>query len=364
MKRISTFIPVVLLSLLLMFPASMAQAEYIVVDDHEQPPEFDIENYLFGHITNDYEFHITDVYSHKVTVPLPIIVRSEVGRGWFVFFSSKFHHKTQAYEGFSIAIEGEHKGLLVENLSDGSVIRPTFDLSITKNVFSILFVTVLLSVIFISIKRRYDRNPLKAPSGVQSLFEPLILFVKDDIAKPSIGEGYQKYMPFLLTIFFFVLTLNLAGLIPLFPFGANVSGNINFTACLAVCTFIVTMSSTTKHYWIDKLWTPSVPIWLKVPIPLMPLVEVVTIFTGPIALMVRLFANMLSGHMVVLVLIGLIFVFSSLGPIFDGGVSIVAILFSIFMLLLDVLVAFIQAYVFTLLSALYFGGARIGKEHN
>jgi F-type H+-transporting ATPase subunit a len=193
---------------------------------------------------------------------------------------------------------------------------------------------------------------------LQSLLEPVILFVTDDIAKAAIGKGYEKYASFLLTMFFLILTLNLTGLIPIFPFGANVTGNINVTAALALCTFFVTMISTTKVYWHHKLWTPGVPVLLKAPLPLMPLVEIISIFTGPIALVIRLFANILSGHMVVTVLLGLIFVFSSLGPLTDSVISVIAILFSIFMMVLDVLVSFIQAYVFTLLSALYFASAK------
>jgi F-type H+-transporting ATPase subunit a len=325
--------------------------------DHESDNSvFHIKDFIFGHIANDYEFHITDIGKHQISVPLPVIVRNREGK-WFVFMSSKFHHKHESYKGFHIASEGKYSGQIVETLPDGSEYRPV-DLSITKNVFTILFTVTLLSVIFISVRRRYTRDPLRTPKGLQALLEPLILFVTDDIAKAAIGKGYEKYLNFLLTIFFLILTLNLTGLIPIFPFGANVTGNINVTVALTLCTFIVTMASTTKEYWRHKLWTPGVPVWLKVPLPLMPLVEIISIFTGPIALVIRLFANILSGHMVVTVLIGLIFVFSSLGPLIDSGISVIAIVFSIFMMALDVLVSFIQAYVFTLLSALYFASAK------
>jgi F-type H+-transporting ATPase subunit a len=317
---------------------------------------FRMKDFIFGHVANDYEFHITDIGEHHISIPLPVIVRNNDGR-WFIFMSSHFHHKRASYKGFHIAADGRYSGQIVETLSDGSLYRP-IDLSITKNVFSILFTVILLSTVFISIGKRYRRDPLVAPKGLQALLEPVILFVTDDIAKPAIGKGYEKYTSYLLTIFFLILTLNLTGLIPIFPFGANVTGNINVTAALALCTFIVTMISTTKEYWHHKLWTPGVPLLLKVPIPLMPLVEIISIFTGPIALIIRLFANILSGHMVVIVLLGLIFLFSSLGMLIDSGISIVAIIFSIFMMILDVLVSFIQAYVFTLLSALYFASAK------
>ncbi|MDR1338994.1 MAG: F0F1 ATP synthase subunit A [Prevotellaceae bacterium] len=338
--------------LLLLFSNLTLEAQKDELDNSA----FHIKDFIFGHIANDYEFHITDIGKRQISVPLPVIVRSRDG-GWFVFMSSKFHHKHESYKGFHIAEEGKYSGQIVETLTDGSEYRPV-DLSITKNVFTILLTVTILSIIFISVRRRYTREPLRTPRGLQALLEPVILFVTDDIAKAAIGKGYEKYINFLLTMFFLILTLNLTGLIPIFPFGANVTGNINVTAALALCTFVITMISTTKEYWIHKFWTPGVPVLLKAPFPLMPLVEIISIFTGPIALVIRLFANILSGHMVVTVLIGLIFVFSSLGPLIDGGISVIAIVFSIFMMALDVLVSFIQAYVFTLLSALYFASAK------
>jgi F-type H+-transporting ATPase subunit a len=341
--------------LLLFFSTSLGAQNNEPAPEHDNNT-FHIKDFIFGHISNDYEFHITDIGKHQISVPLPVIVCNSKGE-WFFFMSSKFHHKHESYKGFHIADAGKYSGQIVETLPDGLEYRPV-DLSITKNVFAILFTVILLSIIFISIKRRYTRNPLRTPKGLQALLEPVILFVTDDIAKAAIGKGYEKYLSYLLTMFFLILTLNLTGLIPVFPFGANVTGNINVTAALALCTFVITMASTTKEYWHHKLWTPGVPLWLKAPLPLMPIVEVISIFTGPIALVIRLFANILSGHMVVMVLLGLIFVFSALGTFIDSIVSVIAIVFSIFMMLLDVLVSFIQAYVFTLLSALYFASAK------
>jgi F-type H+-transporting ATPase subunit a len=342
--------------LLLMFFSVSLNAHNTESAPEQENDDFRIKDFIFGHISNDYEFHITDIGKHQISVPLPVIVRNRAGE-WFVFMSSKFHHKHASYKGFRIATEGNYSGQIVEILSDGSEYRPV-DLSITKNVFTILLTVILLSVIFISVRKRYTRDPLRTPKGLQALLEPVILFVTEDIAKTTIGKGFEKYVNFLLTMFFLILTFNLMGLIPIFPFGANVTGNINVTVALALCTFFVTMISTTKEYWHHKLWTPGVPLLLKAPFPLMPLVEMMSIVTGPIALVIRLFANILSGHMVVTVLLGLIFVFSSLGPLVDGTVSVIAILFSIFMMVLDVLVSFIQAYVFTLLSALYFASAK------
>jgi len=338
---------------LLMFVSVSVKAQNT---EHETDNKFDIKHFIFSHISNDYDFHVTTIGEHHISIPLPVIVKSH-DRGWFVFLSSKFHHKTESYKGFSIAKDGQYSGQIVEILPNGTEYRP-WDLSITKNVFSILFTTILLCAIFISIGNRYKKHPFKKPAGLQAILEPVILFVTEDIAKPAIGTGYEKYSGYLLTVFFLILALNLSGLIPVFPFGANVSGNINVTIALASCTFVVTLASTTKGYWMHKLWTPGVPSWLKVPVPLMPLVELLSVLTGPIALTIRLFANMLSGHMVVTVLMGMIFLFSFLGPIVDSGITAISVLFAIFMILLDVLVSFIQAYVFTLLSALYFGQAK------
>jgi F-type H+-transporting ATPase subunit a len=346
---------IILILLLVIFSVNLEAQNNESTPEHENSA-FHIKDFIFGHISNDYEFHITDIGKHQISVPLPVIVRNKEGK-WFFFMSSKFHHKHESYNGFHIANEGKYSGQIVETLSDGSEYRPV-DLSITKNVFAILFTVILLSVIFISIRKRYTRDSLRTPKGLQALLEPVILFVTDDIAKAAIGKGYEKYLNFLLTMFFLILTLNLTGLIPIFPFGANVTGNINVTVALALCTFVITMVSTTKEYWHHKLGTPGGPLWLKAPCPLMPLGEVISIFTGPIALIIRLFANILSGHMVVIVLLGLIFVFSSLGPLIDSVVSGITIVFSIFMMILDVLVSFIQAYVFTLLSALYFASAK------
>jgi len=198
---------------------------------------------------------------------------------------------------------------------------------------------------------------------MQNLFEPVILFVRDDIAKPAIGEKrFEKFMPFLLTVFFFILINNLLGLIPIFPFGANVTGNIGVTMVLAMFTFLVTTFNTNKHYW-KEIYNPEVPWWLKFPIPLMPIVELTGVITKPFVLMIRLFANMLAGHLIVTVFVSLIFIFAVKMGVAGGlGVSVISVLFSVFMLLLDVLVSFIQAYVFTLLSALYFGMA--SPEHH
>ena len=224
---------------------------------------------------------------------------------------------------------------------------------------------LLMLLIFISIARAYANNRNKAPKGIQSMLEPLIIFIRDDIAKSSIGEKkYEKYMPYLLTIFFFIFLNNILGLIPIFPGGANVTGNIAVTMVMAVFTFILTTVNGNKHYWVDIVNTPGVPWWLKLPLPLMPIVEIIGIITKPFVLMVRLFANITAGHIIALGFISLIFIFGAMNAALGYGVSVVSVAFMIFMNLLELLVAFIQAYVFTLLSALYFGLATIEPEHH
>jgi F-type H+-transporting ATPase subunit a len=297
-----------------------------------------------------------------VSIPLPVIVYSRQS-GWNVFCSSKFHHGEESYQGFSIAKEGKYKGKVVEQAENGEVIRP-IDISLTKNILSLLIGVTIMLWLFISIANRYKKNPDKAPRGVQAFVEPLILFVRDDIAKPAIGEGkYEKYLPFLLTIFFFIWINNMLGLIPIFPGGANLTGNISVTLVLAVLTFIITSVSGTKDYWLHIINMPGVPVWLKLPVPLMPFIEIMGVFLKPFVLMIRLFANITAGHLIILGFISLIFIFGNMSPVGGYGISVLSIGFSIFMMFIELLVAFIQAYVFTLLSAMYFGMA-LEKAHH
>ncbi|MBN2891126.1 MAG: F0F1 ATP synthase subunit A, partial [Bacteroidales bacterium] len=276
-------------------------------------------------------------------------------KGIVTFMSNKLHNDEHNYEGFFINEEkGIYKGKIMETLSDGSIVRP-FDISITKNVLALLMVSIFLVWIFISTANRYRKNPDKAPKGIQSLIEPLILFIRDDIAKASIGKKYEKYMPFLLTVFFFIFINNLLGIIPIFPGGYNLTGNITVTMVLALFTLVITTFSGSKHYWKHIFWSPVVPWWLKAPIPLMPIVEILGVITKPFVLMVRLFANIIGGHIVMLAFFSLIFIFGAMSIGAGLGVSVLSIAFTIFDTLLELLVAFIQAYVFTLLSAIYFG---------
>ncbi|MEI7727303.1 MAG: F0F1 ATP synthase subunit A [Bacteroidota bacterium] len=328
--------------------------------------KFNAGEMILEHVVDNHEWHVAEIGSLHLTIPLPIILLYD-GK-LYSFCSSRFHNETHSYNGFKLEPEGPHKGKIVrEDETQASMpgSPKVYDFSITKIVLAILISTFLLILIFVSVARSYTRNRGKAPSGLQSLLEPLIVFVRDDIAKSSIGEkNHEKYMPFLLTIFFFIFFNNLFGLIPFFPGGANVTGNIAVTLVMAIFTFIITTISGNKHYWVDIINTPGVPWWLKFPVPLMPVVEIIGIITKPFVLMIRLFANITAGHIIALGFVSLIFIFGAMNAALGLGVSVFSVAFMIFMNLLELLVAFIQAYVFTLLSALYFGLATIEPEHH
>lgn len=328
--------------------------------------KFNAGEMIMEHVVDNHEWHVAEIGSLHLTIPLPIILLYD-GK-LYTFCSSRFHNETHSYLGFKLEQEGPHKGKIVRagESSHAEAEGPAvYDFSITKIVLAILMSSMLLILVFISVARSYTRNRGKAPSGLQSFLEPLIIFIRDDIAKSSIGEKkYEKFMPFLLTVFFFIFFNNLFGLIPFFPGGANVTGNIAVTLVMAVFTFIITTVNGNKHYWVDIINTPGVPWWLKLPIPLMPVVEIIGIITKPFVLMIRLFANITAGHIIVLGFISLIFIFGEMNAAIGYGVSVFSVAFMIFMNLLELLVAFIQAYVFTLLSALYFGLATIEPEHH
>ncbi len=328
---------------------------------HAQAKEFNAGEMIFEHVLDAHEWHLGEYNGHAITVPLPIILVDENNK-LQMFMSSKFEHGHASYKGFMLSHEAPYKGKIVPVIEDTMEVDESIalpiDLSITKNVMAIFVSAFLLILLFVSIAKSYKKRAGLAPSGLQSLLEPVILFVRDDIAKPSIGyKKYERYMPYLLTIFFFILINNLLGLVPIIPGGANVTGNIAVTMVMAVFTFIITSFSANKNYWVHIINMPGVPWWLKFPIPIMPIVEIMGVFTKPFVLMVRLFANILAGHIVILGFISMIFIFGSMSVWGGYGVSIVSVAFSVFLSLLEILVAFIQAYVFTLLSALYFGMA-------
>ena len=332
-------------------------------DSHGVDKEgFDPARFIFDHILDAYEWHILTYKNFHMTIPLPVIIYSE-SKGLEVFMFSKFHHGHSDYHGLRFETHGENRGKIVEVLDGGNTALPALDLSFTKNVLAILISLILMLWIFISVARAYSRREGKAPAGMQNLVEPFILFIRDDIAKPSIGEEkYRQFLPYLLTIFFFILLNNLLGLVPIFPGGANITGNITVTMVLALFTFIITTINGNKNYWMHIINTPGVPWWVKFPIPLMPVIEIIGMFTKPFVLMIRLFANISAGHIIALGFFSLIFIFGQMQVALGYGVSIVSMVFNIFMFMLELLVAMIQAYVFTLLSALYFGMATV--EHH
>ena len=276
--------------------------------------------------------------------------------------SSEVEHGHE-YNGLFIAEEGRYEDKIVERGADGELIRP-FDISITKNVASLMFTAVLLISLVLATARWYRKHDAseEAPGGFMGLMEMMIMMVNDDLIKPSIGEkDYRKYAPYLLTAFFFIFLSNLIGIVPFFPGGANVTGNIAVTMVLALCTFVAINLFGNKHYWKEILW-PDVPVFLKFPIPIMQTIEIFGMISKPFSLMVRLFANIMAGHAMILGLVSVIFVTAKLGPVINGSMTFITMLFGVFMDCLELLVAFIQAYVFTMLSAVFIGLSR-QEEH-
>ena len=325
--------------------------------DHAvQEESVDVGALLFGHIGDSYGWHITDWNGKHISIPLPCIVKSS--DGWRCFMSSEIAHGHE-YNGLFVAEEGRYKDKIVEMGTDGTLIRP-FDISITKNVASLMITAVLLIAIILGVARWYRKNDATeaAPGGFTGLMEMMIMMVNDEIIKPSVGEKeYRKYAPYLLTAFFFIFLCNLLGLVPFFPGGANVTGNIAVTMVLAMFTFFAINLFGNKHYWKEILW-PDVPLFLKFPIPIMQTIELFGVISKPFSLMVRLFANIMAGHMMVLGLVSVIFVTVKLGPVINGSMTVIAMLFGLVINALELLVAFIQAYVFTMLSAVFIGMSR------
>lgn len=304
---------------------------------------------IFEHLGDGYGWEVP--FNHHKRIPLPIIVWGK--DGLHVFSSSRVTHGETYRDGnatFKIATDGDYKGKLVE-IVDGKEYKP-WDISITKNVCAIFIACIIVLWCCLMLARWHRKNPFKAPRKGLGAFETLVEFIYVGVIKSTLKEKAPKFAPYLLSVFMFIFFMNLLGLIVVFPGGANVTGNIAVTMVLAIMTFVMTNLFGTKHYWKEIFW-PDVPIWLKFPIPIMQVIEVFGIFTKPAALTVRLFANMMGGHMIVLVLTLLIFIFGAMGYAVASGTAVVSVLFSVFMLLIDVLVSFIQAYVFTMLSTIF-----------
>jgi F-type H+-transporting ATPase subunit a len=345
--------------------------------DHEKKKGFNATEVIFGHILNAHEFHILDIvgkdgHKHPVSIPLPVILYSPQ-RGWDVFMSSHFHHGEHNYKNYAILTAEKIEKMKLDpkkyfdqqivGVNDNGEIDAAvkvYDLSLTRNVVQMLLALIVFVWIMLGIAKRYKKGQgvTSAPKGTQSFFEPVITFVRDEVAKPNLGHKYEKYLPYLLTVFFFILINNIFGLI---PGSANVTGNIAFTAVLGIISFIVILFSSNKHFWGHIFNPPGVPMGVK--FILVP-VEFLSVFIKPFALIIRLFANMVAGHIIIICLISLIFIFGQIHPAAGWGASPLSVAFTVFIYLIEVLVAFLQAFIFTMLTAVFIGQAFEGEHHD
>ena len=319
---------------------------------HDKPTKYDPGKMIMDHVTDAHDWHLFGEGHDAVSISLPVILYVK-STGFVTFSSSNFQHGHAAYDGFEL----NEKGSVVweDELNTESI----YDLSITKNVFAMMLAVFSLMLITIGMARSYRKREGKAPKGFHNLIEPLILFIRDDVARASIGYKADKYLPMLLSIFFFIFVNNLFGLIPIFPGGANVTGNIAVTMVLAVIVFLTVNLNANKYYW-KHIFVPDVPVWMYlIIIP----IEIMGLVLKPFVLMLRLFANITAGHIIILGFFSLIFIFGAMKPGLGLAVSPLSVAFTVFMSLLELLVAFLQAYVFTLLTAIYIGSA-IEEHHH
>ena len=320
---------------------------------------------IFGHVGDSHEWHITDIGGKAVALPLPVIIYNAT-KGSTEFYSAadfgEFEHEQENGEEVlrTHSVNGYHmeRGMKEKIIADnaGEVI---YDLSPTKNVVSMLISVVLVCVIMLSVAKKYkNAGATTAPKGMQNAVESAILFIRDEVAKPNLGKKHHKFMPFLLTIFFFIWINNLLGLI---PGGANFTGNIAVTFCLALLSFIVMIVRGNKHFWGHLLNPPGVPFGVKL---LLVPIEIISLFIKPVALTIRLFANILAGHILILCVISMIFIFAGMSAFAGAGFVPVAIAFSVFLFCLELLVAAIQAFIFTNLTAVFIGQAVEEGHHD
>lgn len=321
--------------------------------------KFDPGKEMLDHIADAHEFHFftikkNDGSEFHATLPLPVILYSPQ-RGFDFFMSSKFHHGHEEYKGYKMV--GHDIVAVKEDGTPDKTVK-VYDFSLTKNVVQMFLAIIILFLIMRYVAKKYKEGQgvNTAPKGLQSLIEPVVLFVRDDVAKANLGHGYKKYLPYLLTLFFFILINNLLGLL---PGSANVTGNIAFTAVLGIISLIVILFSTNKHFWGHIFWFPGVPVPVKI---MMLPVELLGVFTKPFALIIRLFANMTAGHIIILSFVSLIFIFAEMTKVAGIAFSPVSILFAVFIYTIEVLVAFIQAFIFTNLTAVFIGQAREGSH--
>ena len=322
-----------LAAVLLLLPFRPASAQAADTAAAAPAEELDPKSLVLGHLGDSYWWHIGTFGGREVSLYLPVIVRSSADGGGWHFFSSCHLAEGASWEGFSSAPEGKYEGKIVE----------------------------ALAVILIPAKwYRRHQGVKEHPKGFTAFMEMAVESLQDDLIKPCVGENWKRFSPYLLTVFFFILINNFMSLIPFFPGGVNVTGNITVTFVLALASFLVINIFGGRAYWRDIFW-PEVPAWLKVPVPIIPVIEFVGIFTKPFALMIRLFANMVGGHAAIICLICVIFVTAGMGVAVNGPMTVVSLLFAVFMNALEVLVAFLQAYVFTMLSGVFIGLAQEGK---
>lgn len=327
--------------------------------DNEQANEgFNTIDFIFDHINDSHEWYFFSIGDKHYSIPLPIILYSK-NSGMVFFSSNKLYHPTPDFP-YYIESQGKNEGKIVERTEGGDIIVP-FDLSITKTIMGVILVAFIFIALALQAAKMAKKHEGEAPTGTQNALEIIMKFVRDDVAKPFVGDNYKKYFPFLITLFMFILMSNLMGLI--LPLGLSITSNIAVTLSLAAITFLITIVSGNRQYW-KHIFNPEAPWFMKTPVlPLMQIIEIFGVFIKPTILTIRLFANMLAGHIIVTVLIALIFLMSTvLNPWAGFSMSLISVLFSIFIIILDILIAFIQAYIFTLLSAMYFGTAT-SKEH-
>lgn len=343
----------------------------------EQEAGFDPSPFIIHHVADAYDIHLWGEGEGAVHIPLPVILYSEE-HGLDVFMSSAFHGhgdvkhtedgKYEMAHGH-IALAGAHghhdheaHGEAHDHNHDHSHEHSAvfYDFSITKSVFGMLFIMTLLLIMFGRAAASYRKNPGQAPKGLTNVLEPLVMFVRDDIAVPSLGEHKaEKFLPFLLTVFFFILFANLLGLIP-FIGGFNITGTVGITAVMATFVFLITTLNGNKHYWGHLFWPPGVPVFVM---PIIIPIEIIGMFLKPIVLMIRLTANITAGHIIILSFVSLILIFGQSSAVAGYGVGVFSTAFMIFMYCIELLVAFLQAFIFTLLAAIYFGEATHEAHH-
>ena len=349
-------------SILLFLAVMIAAAPAFAQESGEEKEGISLKEILFGHVQDSYQWHITDIGGEPVVIPLPMIFYSQ-NSGFHVMCSSSFAHEPDANllrqgpDGFYIQGAEDEKGKVVE-MVNGELQPVCFDISITKQV-CVLFIDAIILLLCILIPARWCKKHKiddPAPKGFTGLMHMFIMSIYNDLIKSTLGEKADKYAPYLLTCFFFIFFANLMGVVPFPPGGGNITGNVAITAFLAICTFLITNCTGNGHYWREIFW-PEVPTWLKCPVPLMPVIELFGVFIKPVVLCVRLFANMLAGHAIAISLSCMIFIMFALGGfmgnLLGGIITPVSVFMSIFMMFLELLVCYIQAMVFTLLSAIY-----------